>query len=344
MPRKVLNPNDYIGNKYNMLTILGIFKEHKYPSHTRMLCRCDCGATSKVLLFMLTGGLTISCGCYAKKIASEAHLKDETGNTYGNITVIERCGSSSRDMAQWRCRCNICNKEFVTEGHILRSCGIKSCRECALKRIGIEKRKVAVGDKFEKLTVISIYDTDAPENFTEAYVCECICECGKTTIVPAHRLIAGNTKSCGCLFQSLEHRKKLSASHRNIPLEEWTGFSYESGVLGIRHSQEYKDWRKSVCKRDNWTCQRCGKNFKRDNNNLHAHHLNSFADFEDQRFDISNGVTLCSVCHAPRYVGSFHNLYGTQHNTREQFEEWLRIPTQSKYDIDNLNPFFEKTS
>ena len=62
----------------------------------------------------------------------------------------------------------------------------------------------------------------------------------------------------------------------------------------LRKGTEYADWRTAVFTRDKFTCQRC-----RDNRggNLHAHHIKSFSDHPDLRFDVSNGETLCHDCH-----------------------------------------------
>lgn len=59
-----------------------------------------------------------------------------------------------------------------------------------------------------------------------------------------------------------------------------------------RASFEYKEWRKAVLKRDNFTCQSCGNN-----KNLHVHHLTRYADCEELRVDLNNGITLCKPCH-----------------------------------------------
>ena len=66
----------------------------------------------------------------------------------------------------------------------------------------------------------------------------------------------------------------------------------------IRKSIRYKQWRKLVFERDNYTCQLCyeigGK--------LNAHHPIKFSkliktEFEKYIFDLRNGVTFCKDCH-----------------------------------------------
>lgn len=62
----------------------------------------------------------------------------------------------------------------------------------------------------------------------------------------------------------------------------------------IRSSTEYKEWRNTIFARDNWTCQDCGKSGGR----LHAHHVFPFAEFQEHRLNLWNGITLCKLCHA----------------------------------------------
>lgn len=61
----------------------------------------------------------------------------------------------------------------------------------------------------------------------------------------------------------------------------------------IRKSLKYKKWRKKVFKKDNYTCQLCGKREK----NLQADHIKPFALYPKLRFKVSNGRTLCINCH-----------------------------------------------
>ena len=81
-----------------------------------------------------------------------------------------------------------------------------------------------------------------------------------------------------------------------------TGFYIDKDLSNFdkimeRRSAAYQEWRKSVFKRDDYTCQCCGSK----GGKLNAHHLKSFADYPDLRFDVDNGVTLCESCHK-----SFH--------------------------------------
>lgn len=97
---------------------------------------------------------------------------------------------------------------------------------------------------------------------------------------------------------SIEVRIKISKILRIRSAKGKNCHSYKDGKLverkGVRHSSNYKRWRFDVFARDQFTCKKCGD--KR-GGNLNAHHIKHFADFPDLRFDINNGVTLCTTCH-----------------------------------------------
>ena len=57
---------------------------------------------------------------------------------------------------------------------------------------------------------------------------------------------------------------------------------------------QYKKWRLSIYKRDNYTCQwpNCKSKKK-----IQAHHINKWADFPGLRYHPNNGITLCKTHH-----------------------------------------------
>lgn len=82
----------------------------------------------------------------------------------------------------------------------------------------------------------------------------------------------------------------------------WKGGSSLETERG-RASAELAKWRKAVFQRDSYTCQHC----EAKGCELHAHHIQPFANFPDLRFDISNGQTLCVVCHGSVHGKDFSN-------------------------------------
>ncbi|MDV3470874.1 HNH endonuclease [Elizabethkingia anophelis] len=69
------------------------------------------------------------------------------------------------------------------------------------------------------------------------------------------------------------------------------GISNENAI--IRGSSKMRTWRLKVYEKDNYTCQHCHKI----DVELNAHHIYSFAEYPELRFDVSNGITLCKPCH-----------------------------------------------
>lgn len=100
-------------------------------------------------------------------------------------------------------------------------------------------------------------------------------------------------------------------------------FNWQGGITDDRErdndSFEYKRWRKSVYKRDNYTCQCCGEK----GGDLNAHHIKNYATNKDLRYDKDNGITLCRECHLNNYPDGFHKIYGNYNNTPEQLQEYL---------------------
>lgn len=116
----------------------------------------------------------------------------------------------------------------------------------------------------------------------------------------------------------LENRIKSSCKAQGINRNDFTGFITSKNTR-LRGGYQYKEWRVSVFKKDNYNCQCCGQH----GGSLHAHHIDNFSNNADKRFDVSNGITMCFNCHSISVKGSFHNLYGTHNNNKEQLNEYI---------------------
>ena len=124
----------------------------------------------------------------------------------------------------------------------------------------------------------------------------------------------------GCIYCAAQYRGKKYCGEKH---HSWKG-GIENPKQKQRETPEYRKWLRLIFKRDNYTCQCCGaRNGNGYTVNLRGHHLLPFATYEDKRFDVDNGITLCDKCHDVKYEGSFHNIYGTHNNTPEQLYEYI---------------------
>lgn len=112
----------------------------------------------------------------------------------------------------------------------------------------------------------------------------------------------GHEKSCECcgnkfwVIPAREHQKFCSK-----PCADKMGFRYsgkehpnyrEDARRKNRGGNHHK-WVNAVISRDKAICQHCEAHGVE----LHAHHIKSYKDHPDLRFDVNNGITLCYKCH-----------------------------------------------
>ena len=185
----------------------------------------------------------------------------------------------------------------------------------------------------------------------------------KGKFIKGHKLLPGSEKGWFKKGQfvgiplSPEHRMKLSIARKGKPLSEThrkalllrprrtlsaetrlkislsqraeKGSNWQGGITPIhqqiRHGVEYRDWRKSVLKRDNYTCQKC----KKRGGQLHADHIKPFSLYPEERFNLANGQTLCFPCHrtTDSFAGKIRSMKKKLDSSRQQEkrEEDLKI-------------------
>lgn len=86
------------------------------------------------------------------------------------------------------------------------------------------------------------------------------------------------------------NKKRPHMQGKNNP--NWKG-GVSAANQNARLGQKLKHWRKAVFYKDNYICQVCGAYGV----SLHADHIESWANYPELRYDISNGRTLCVPCH-----------------------------------------------
>lgn len=101
----------------------------------------------------------------------------------------------------------------------------------------------------------------------------------------------------GTIFTDTIKRKMSNAKKGKM---ENLANNWQNGAtkkhLKIRTSKPMQDWRKTILKRDNYTCQECNSV-----ENLHVHHIKSFAKYKELRMCLDNGITLCNNCHKTKH-------------------------------------------
>lgn len=143
---------------------------------------------------------------------------DETGNTYGYLTVIERAPNNKEGRAMWKCRCK-CGNEIIVLGKHLRSGNTKSCG-CYQKERATESNLRRGGDltgqRFGKLVVLEEAGFIKKSDGRNSRLWKCQCDCGNICTAQHVYLTGGDTKSCGCIRSGGEAEIEILLKQHNI--------------------------------------------------------------------------------------------------------------------------------
>lgn len=127
------------------------------------------------------------------------------------------------------------------------------------------------------------------------------CDGCRTGITLAPSIIKRGRRFCSrkCRYAVMRGSKSPNAGggswmlgSSNPNWKDGTGYERIKNHRGAK----VRTWRRLVFERDAYTCQECGLSPK-SNNQLNAHHIESWAAHPEKRFLISNGITLCKPCH-----------------------------------------------
>lgn len=274
---------DLVGKKINMLTVIELdhIKDHTYPSGYKskipyFKCLCDCGEYTLVRQSELRPNKTKSCGC----ISLRKVVIDLSGKKSNKLTAISR---SERKGNYWNCICD-CGNEAVVSAKNFKSGNQKSCG-CANKDWAEAQAHDLTGKEFGRLTVIKRSERGGR-------YWDCLCSCGETRSIVSYGLVSGGTKSCGCLRKEVisdatKTRIKKKREELGLPVD--VNISSENKL----QRAEFIPLAREIYLRDLHSCVWCSKSGCK----LNAHHLETWAQSPEKRFDKTNLVTLCESCH-----------------------------------------------
>ena len=291
------------GNGCILLTTKEEFKNTYKGNTTKLLFKCSCG-----------------------EIFEKAYVKFKNANQ----RQCKKCGKNngaSKRKTSAIVKCSYCGKELTIKQSRIKATKNFFCDVSCKGKYMSEHLKGEGNPNFKAVTVQCEYcgkDIVKPPSWVKEHnFCsqECLANSRKT---------GGTVKCYTCGKEFYKIKSQIERSEKHFCSEECK-CKHQNSLVGKlnpwynpnltdeerisnRDYIEYTKWRDEVYKRDNYTCQRCGKR----QGDINAHHLNGYDTFKEQRVDVNNGVTLCNVCHK-----EFHSLYGYGNNTKEQYEEWI---------------------
>lgn len=145
---------------------------------------------------------------------------DETGNVYGQLTVMYRVAdhisNSGRKRIYWHCKCSCGNEKDICIDS-LRYGLTKSCGCIRKENAKNLNKKDLINLRFGKLLVLE--DTNKIKN--NYHIWKCLCDCGNICYVTTNNLTMGHTISCGCLSHKSKGEEKIISllKEHNIPFE-----------------------------------------------------------------------------------------------------------------------------
>lgn len=255
------------------------------------------------------------------------------GKKFEKLTVISEAENiqskkGGRSFTAWNCQCE-CGSIIIVRTGTLLGGQQKSCR-CVVSEYGLALK---VGQVFNKLTTVS---------YNEGYW-RCKCECGEYATVLTHRLISGNTKSCGCLKSEKsknnikEAIKKQTKYHPSITTarRRWKSYLYQDKNCNLTFDEWFKISQQNcfycgIVPTNKINCflkKKDASKFARDNGNFTYNGLDRVDSSKYHTID--NVVACCSICNRAK---SFRTLC--------EFNSYLKnmaiIDNKLKFDLLEL--------
>ena len=269
---------------------------------------------------------------------STCHIKDLTGRKFGRLLVTKADGlyiSSGHIKAMWWwCKCS-CGSIVSVRGNRL-TCGItRSCgcwqKELA-KRLGTKNGKASfvdrIGQRYGRLLVIS-RSSRTPQ--TNGVYWNCLCKCGRKTVVASSNLGMGSVRSCGCLLMETSARigreqrgRKCTPAQIRAMVKRLTKHGH---AVHTKHTRTYISWGNMMQRAGNHN--RCAPEYA----NVHVcKRWHKFGNFLADMGTRPAGTSLSRLADSGDYKPG-NVVWGTRAHQAEQ----KRLKTQRRIQNERRN-------
>lgn len=159
------------------------------------------------------------------------------GKTFSNLRVDKLTNDYDKHHVRfYECTCLICGSKIMVTKQNLKQGRVKDCGKHHIYRDITNMR-------FGKLK--ALYVTDK-KGIGGNKIWHCICECGNECDIPSNDLLAGKTKSCGCIKS--EKMKQLY-DEGTIPCKlvlEKLRKTNTSGITGVWYNKNCEKWQAEI--------------------------------------------------------------------------------------------------
>jgi hypothetical protein len=174
-----------------------------------------------------------------------------------------------------------------------------------------------IGHKYGMLAVVR--RSDKKNSYGKREFFECICECGKETLVKRCNLVTGHTKSCGCYRRLIGKKRMADMKRTTTSIEErfWDKVVKSSGCWEWKGTKDNRGYPRIATRR--------GKSPIRASRLSYIIHYGS----------IPKGLCVCHKCDNPGCVNPEHLFVGTQKDNMMDASRKNRLNVKS---LTNLRP------
>ena len=118
----MIKKTNYLGKKFNRLTVLSTSDLRSPAGAVKYKCKCDCGNITYATAYELKNGHKKSCGCLRQSKISSGII----GMKFNHLKVLRHINTNKKGEAYYECICD-CGNLIIVRSDSLKNENTKSC-------------------------------------------------------------------------------------------------------------------------------------------------------------------------------------------------------------------------